>query len=243
MRSPTSAFAWLLFALPFAAMAATPLEIWPAGNVAPPGAEAGGLPRALQPAVRFQKIFLKILAGEKPGVWRADMEAFCNQPAETPLAAGLCEVARVWIARAQMEEISALLHGYYRRNIRFPATLAEVGQLPPSLQKDPWGGTWSYSPLAPQGFSKLAGQRYQLGPARFPKLATLSEAVSERAPPPPAWVVTPREVAGSTALEFRSGKSTAVIQPGGGIEGCTLLFIGDKWALLAGLDKLFAIGF
>ena len=65
----------------------------------------------------------------------------------------------------------------------------------------------------------------------------------ERAPQPHGWVVTPRDVAGSTALEFRGTKSTAVIQPGGGIEGCTLLFIGDKWALLAGLDQLFAIGF
>ena len=224
-------------------MAATPLEIWPAGNVAPQEVEAGGLPRTLQPAVRFQKVFLKILAGEKPGGWQADMESFCNQPAQTPLAAGLCEVARVWIARAQMEEIDALLHGYYRRNIRFPGTLAELGQLPQSLKKDPWDGSWSYSLLAPKGFSRLAGQRYQLGPARFPKLTTLSEAVRERAPQPHAWVVTPRDVAGSTALEFRGTKSTAVIQPGGGIDGCVLLFIGNKWALLAGVDQLFAIGF
>ena len=243
MRSPTSAFVLLLFALPFSAMAATPLEIWPAGNVAPQGVGGESLPRALQPAVRFQKVFMKILAGEKAPAWRTDMETFCNQPADTPLGAGLREVARVWIARAQMEEIADLLRGYYRRNIRFPATLADLGQLPPSLQKDPWGEAWSYSPTAPQGFSKLARQRYLLGLARFPKLATLPEAVHERQPPPHAWVVTPRDVAGSTALEFRGTKSTAVIQPGGDIEGCTLLFIGDKWALLAGVDHLFAIGF
>ena len=225
-------------------MAATPLDIWPADSTAPQVEGAGSLPRALQPAVRFQKAFMKILSGEKASAWRADMESFCNQATDAPVAAGLREVARVWIARAQMEEIDALLHEYYRRNIRFPAKLAELGPLPPSLQKDPWGDSWIYSPTAPQGFSKLAGQRYQLGPARFPKLATLADAVKDRRPQQHAWAITPHEAGGgSTALEFRGAQSTAVIQPGGEIEGCRLLYIGDKWALMAGVDQLLAVGF
>ena len=263
MRLPTSAFALLFLALPFSALAATPLEIWPdvptasdveqasrllsasTGNrdgrpTSGEGAES--LPKALQPAVRFQKLFMKILAGEKSSAWRADMEDFCKQAADTPVAAGLRDVARVWIARAQMEEIDALLHDYYRRNIRFPAKLAELGPLPPSLQTDPWGEAWSYSPTAPQGFSKLAGQRYQLGTARFPKLATLAEAIRDRQPAH-VWEITPRDAGGNTALEFHAAQSTAVIQPGGAIEGCRLLFIGDKWALMAGTDQLFAVGF
>jgi|GEM_PF-1534029 len=233
----------LFLALPFSAMAATPLEIWAADNSAPQVDGEGNLPRALQPAVRFQKVFMKILAGEKASAWRAEMEAFCNQAADTPVGAGVREVARAWIARAQMEEIDALLRDYYRRNIRFPAKLAELGPLPPSLQKDPWGESWSYSPTAPQGFSKLAGQRYQLGPARFPKLTTLAEAIRDRQPPPHVWEITPRDAGGNTALEFHAAQSTAVIQPGGEIEGCRLLFIGDKWALMAGVDQLFAVGF
>lgn len=260
VRKAAGAFALLFLAMPFSATAATPLEIWPAVPTAAdveqasrlPGNRDGrltsgevpaSLPRALQPAVHFQKVFMKILAGEKASAWRTEMESFCNQPAETPLAAGLCEVARVWIARAQMQEIDALLHDYYRRNIRFPAKLADLGPLPPALQKDPWGGAWSYSPLAPQGFSKLAAQRYQLGPARFPKLATLSEAIRKRLPPPHAWRIFLREAGGTTALEFRGAQSTAVIQPGGEIEGCRLLFTGDRWALMAGADQLFAVGF
>jgi len=237
---------WLL---PTVSPAASPLEIWPAEG--PPtaplvrqmeaiDAAAAGLPQALQPAVRFQKLFLKILSGAKPGEWRGEMEAFCNPPAGAPLAAGMCEVARVWIARAQMDEIDAALRGYYRRNIRFPATLAELGA---PLPKDPWGEDWSYTPLAPQGFSKLADQRYQLGPARFPKLAPLAESLRGRKPQAHAWSITPREVAGKTALEFRAGQTLAVIQPGGVVEGCTLLFIGEQWALLAGRDGLFAVAF
>ena len=244
MRSPTSALALLIFALPFSAMAATPLEIWPVVPAASQGEgiEANGLPRQLLPAVRFQELFLKILAGAKPADWQTGMESFCNPPADSPIAAALGEVARAWIARAQMEEIGALLHGYYRRNVRFPATLAELGQLPPSLQKDPWGGTWRYSSLSPQGFSKLAGQRFQLGPACLPKLAPLSEAIRSR-PQQHEWIITPREVNGKPALEVRGAKITAVIQPGGSIEGCVLLFIGDRWALMAGPDQLFAVGF
>ena len=61
--------------------------------------------------------------------------------------------------------------------------------------------------------------------------------------PPHEWGITPREVNGKPALEFRAAKATAVIQPGGSIEGCVLLFIGDRWALMAGMDQLFAISF
>ena len=245
-------------------MAVTPLEIWPAAPTASHVEQASrllssstgnrdgrptsgegteNLPKAVQPAVRFQKVFSRILAGEKPPGWRAEMGVFCTPAAETPVGAGLCEVARVWIARAQMEGIDALLHDYYRRNIRFPARLAELGPLPPSLQNDPWGEAWSYSPTAPQGFSKLAGQRYQLGPARFPNLATLAEAIRDRQPPAHVWEITPREAGGNSSLEFHASQTTAVIQPGGEIEGCRLLFIGDKWALMAGTDQLFAVGF
>lgn len=249
MRLPISAFALPFLALlPFLASAATPLEMWPQGEVPlraqREALDAADLPPVVRPAVRFQKIFLKILAGAKAGEWRGEMESFCGASADTPMAAGLREVARVWIARAQMDEMDAILRGYYRRNIRFPATLAELGDLiPRSLQKDPWGEAWSYSPAAPQGFSKLAAQRYQLGPARFPKLAPLAEAIRERRSKPRAWTITPRESAGKMALEFHAGQSIAVIQPGGVIEGCTLLFIGDKWALMAGQDQLFAVAF
>ena len=245
MRSPTREVALLLLALAVSAAAGTPLEIWPDVPAASQGEgmSAAGISQPLLPAVRFQKTFLKILSGAKSTEWRAEMESFCNPPADTPLASGLREVARAWIARAQMEGIDALLRGYYRRNVSFPATLAELGPLPPSLQKDPWGDAWSYSTLAPQGFSKLAAQRYQLGPANFPKLTTLAEAVHERRSHPHSWGITPRNVKGASALEFRGKKSTSVIQPGGEIEGCRLLFIGDKWALMAGLDQLFAIEF
>ena len=252
VRQAAGALALLLLGLPFSATAGDEeqenrlLFSPPPGNrdgCRTSGDEEGGLPLALQPAARFQKTFLKILAGEKPAGWRGEMESFCAQPADTPLAAGLCEVARVWIARAQMQEIDALLHDYYRRSIRFPAKLGDLGPLPPALQKDPWGGPWSYSPLSPQGFSKLAAQRYQLGPAKFPKLAKLSEAIRKRLPPPRAWRISSSEVSGTTALEFRGAQSTAVIQPGGEIEGCSLLFIGDKWALMAGMDQLFTVVF
>ena len=244
MRLLISAFALLFLLSPFSAAATTPLEIWPAVPSASQGEgiDPAGLPQSLLPAVRFQKLVLKIFAGAKSADWRTEMESFRNAPADNPISAALGDVARAWIARAQMEEIDALLRGYYRRNVRFPATLAEVGQLPPSLQKDPWGGSWRYSPSAPHGFSKLAGQRYQLGPACLPMLAPLSEAIRSR-PPLHEWTITPREVNGKPALEFRAAKSTAVIQPGGSIEGCVLLFIGDKWALMAGMDQLFDVAF
>ncbi len=60
-----------------------------------------------------------------------------------------------------------------------------------------------------------------------------------RSPAGHSWQVTLRDAAGNTALEFRSKRendSVAVLQPGGVVDDCTLLFIGDHWALMAAVD-------
>ena len=143
--------------------------------------------------------------------------------------------------------IDVVLRNYYRRDVDFPPALSEVqADIPENLRKDPWGEPWVYHPHAPLGFDKLASQRYQLGPTRFPQLATLADAISQRNPPGQSWQITVHDVGGSKALEFRSaeaGAPVAIIQPGGKAGDCTLLFIADHWALMAGVDQLFAVTF
>jgi hypothetical protein len=266
MRLRTSALA-LVFLAAFAhcVRAAEPLAIWPP-LVAPldKGALAiqlDALDSALKniesmntnildpliPAVRFQKVFLQAISGVAPAVWRAQVEEFAKSHGDGPVATGLREVSRAWLARLQMNEIDVVLRKYYRRNVRFPASLAECeNDIPASLRKDPWGGSWIYKPRAPQGFKRLATQRYQLGPEKLPNLGPLAGAVGNRISPAQAWVITPRDAGGKKALEFRSpraGSSSAIIQAGGKVEDCTLLYIGDKWALMAGVDQLFAVSF
>ena len=46
------------------------------------------------------------------------------------------------------------------------------------------------------------------------------------------------------ALEFQSGgRVVGLIQPGGRIDAYPLLYIGDRWALMAGPDQLFTVAF
>ena len=238
--------------------AATPADIWPRQipslnqntlkeQLAIIESAADNLPPALRPATQFQKVFLRILSGEEPSRWRGEIEKIASASETSPLEAGLREVARAWLARLEMIEIDTVFRTYYRQNVRFPATLAEVeADIPSKLRKDPWGDAWSYKPHAPQGFEKLATQRYQLAPARFPQLGDLKDATRRRSPAAQSWKITPHDVAGSKALEFRNpsaNASVAILQPGGRIDDCTLLFIGEGWALMAGVDQLFAISF
>ena len=238
--------------------AAAPLEAWPtqfpSKEKSPPlkqqldalGKASQGMPVALQPAVRFQNVFLKILAGWKSAEWHGEIEALAGLPDNSPVVAGVREVSRAWLARLQMAEIDLILRTYYRNHVRFPATLAEIeNDLPQNVRKDPWGEPWIYKPRAPQGFERLVTQRYQLGPTRFPNLAPLPEAMTRRSPETHPWTISLRDAAGKKAIEVRSpGKNAAVsiIEPGGKIDGCTLLFIGDDWALMAGSDQLFTVG-
>lgn len=213
---------------------------------------ASTVPAGLKPAVQFQKTFLKILATKvskaKPQEpdWVNELRSFIAADQETdPVAHGVAEVARAWMARAQMQKIDVSLHIYYRQNVRFPDQFSIIEpSLPEALRHDPWGDAWNYQPCAPDGFTKLAGQRYKIGPSRFPDLGTLGDATSSRHFTPPAWKIAARTIGSKQALEFRLDGSIATVEAGGMVgPTARLLYIGDGWALLAGTDQLFALTF
>ncbi|HWB60390.1 MAG TPA: hypothetical protein VG733_12920 [Chthoniobacteraceae bacterium] len=260
MRSPTSALALVLIAgLGFAAHAATPVDAWPqqvafldknAAKTQEAAVDdaAAALPPELAPAAQFQKLFLEIMSGAPVDTWRGEIEKLAASKSQQPVDLALAEISRAWLARLQMADIDTTLRNYYRRNVRFPATLDEIAAgIPENLRKDPWGDPWVYKLATPQGFTGFEGQRYQLGPARYPHLGNLDDAVRHRSVKQPAWTIALRDIAGSKALEFRSDRAgtavITVIQPGGRVDDCILLYIGDKWALMAGVDQLFAVTF
>jgi hypothetical protein len=186
---------------------------------------------------------MNILAGKPEADWRSQLESLAADSAPEPVPQALRQLARVWLARAQMQRIDAALVTWYRGNVAFPASLDSL-QLPPDLQRDPWGQPWAYSLHAPAGFAALSAQRYELGPASLPHLAGMKTALKDRHAAPPPGTVSPLQVAGSLALQFRSPAGlVAVIQPGGQVHGCTLVYAGQNWALLAGEDQLFSITF
>ncbi len=49
---------------------------------------------------------------------------------------------------------------------------------------------------------------------------------------------------GEHALEFSLGDAVVgVLQAGGRIDAYTLVYVGDRWALMAGTDQLFTVTF
>ena len=252
MRSPTRvapvlAAIILGSVLAGASAAVAPPQIWEQASPSAPltPADAQGLPPELLPAFRFQVLYRNILAGAAVSQWRPEIAGFAASAAADPVSAGIRDAARVWLARAQMEEIDAVLLEYYRHHVRFPRTDSEFQYLlPPSLSKDPWGQPWVYSPQIPQGFSAaMKGQRYTVAPTSLPGLPTLKEAVAKTEPVRLASTVTPRAIGGRRALEFRSPRSLSVIDPGGRAESFLLLYVGEHWALMSGEGRLFTVRF
>jgi hypothetical protein len=207
-------------------------------------AGAAPLPPVIHPAVEFQKILLRIATYEPMATWRPDVEKFAKATGEDPMTKALRELALCWEARARMQEIDKALRLYYGRTVVFPDSLDEVkGNIPADAKTDPWDGAWVYKTAAPANFAKLLKQRYQLGPARYPRLTTIKEFIAS---PSPAlnWKVSPRTVGGNKALEIRTPEgSVAVVQAGGRIADATLAFIGEGWALLATSERLVTVNF
>lgn len=207
-------------------------------------------PAELKPALRFQQTFLKILStplpktpGQDPAWVPEARVLIAGDRSDLPVTHGVAEVARAWLARAHMTKIQAGLTQYYRRHVQFPEQLnAILPSLPEPVRADPWGQPWAYRPLAPRGFSSLAGQRFQIGPAAYPTLPELGKSAGDRKLSVPAWKITRQQIAEKPALELRAPNTApALLQPGGKAGEFTLLYIGETWALFAAPDQLFAL--
>ena len=205
------------------------------------------LPAKLLPALRFQKLYWQMISGAPQAAWRAELERGARQDGDDAVVSAVRELSRVWLARAQMQEIDAALLGYYRNNVAFPPSLdAVMKEIPPAAQKDPWSQPWVYKPVTLTGLKRHINQRYQIGPTRFPQLASFKDAIRKRTPPVTAWKISSRSIGGSTALDFRSAGTDqllATLQAGGSIGGNMLVFVGDRWALMAALDQFFMVNF
>ena len=204
------------------------------------------LPATLRTAVEFEETFLRILAAAPVEEWLPSVQAFVMVKADDPAVAGARDVARAWLARAEMERIGTVLDQYHGENARYPATFPEVGKrLPAELRTDPWAEPWVYHPYAPKETGGETRQRYTLGPKRYPDLGSLRDAIGGRRPlAVPAWKIILHEAPDHRVLEFQqNGVTRGLVSAGGKIDGFTLLYVGDHWALMASVDQLFAVSF
>lgn len=193
----------------------------------PVAPEIQGLAPEVVSALEMERVLARARSSEDPAKWRPDLARFSAVPAPQGAALAFQEMARCWEARAQMAEWEKLLRGAYRKKAKFPAGLDDLqAAAPEELRKDPWGEAWVYQATAPAHSPALVGQRYQLGPKRYPQLNSL-EFVSKTPPPnPPAGVV----------FEFFS-----ITRPGAGAAGGVIVSLkvrdtrpaaaqqGQKW--------------
>jgi hypothetical protein len=149
-----------------------------------------GVPAEALPALELEGLLARARAGEDPQKWVPGLKTFSGVEAPKGTAAALKMVAQCWEARAQMIQWDKLLRAAYRKKARFPERLDDLLRgAPEALGKDPWGEAWAYRVTAPAHSPNLLGQRYQLGPSRFPDLSPL-EVLGKVSPlRPPAGVV------------------------------------------------------
>lgn len=198
------------------------------------------LPALIRPAAEFQKMLLQIRAGAAVATWRPLMDRYAQNAGSDGVMVALHGLAKYWEARLDMREIDKVLRNYYRQNVQFPEHWDAVkAAIPEALQADPWGQPWVYRPTAPEGFPDQEGQRYELGPTRFPHLSSL-EAAAQAQPTARGWKLVLREVSGTKVLEIHTADGkVAVVQPGGRMGEISLAYIGDGWALFADTEGLF----
>ena len=96
-------------------------------------------------------------------------------------AQGVCAA---WLARIDMQRVQQALQFYYRREVAYPATLAELAAyhaLPEKLafpMKDCWGDNWNYQLVGYSRMPDLLDQKYSLTYRQIEKNADLKKALA-----------------------------------------------------------------
>ncbi|MEK0445561.1 MAG: hypothetical protein RLZZ399_882 [Verrucomicrobiota bacterium] len=210
-----------------------------------PPPEAAGVSPDMKPFVDFERILFRARAGEPVEAWRESLQPFLKLSAERGKGAALKELALCWEARARMHAWDKILRSAYVRKGRFPNSLeALLKTAPEELRLDPWGGEWVYAPTAPPHSPHLVGQRYQLGPSRYPKLSTI-EAVAKSGPVGPSGKISFSSLVGVNSLQVRGGPQglNGNFQVGESFDGFTVLWLQKEAALLSGPDGFIPLEF
>jgi hypothetical protein len=209
--------------------------------------DVAGLPLDLVPVVEFERILFKIRTGEKVEEWRAKLQRFTDAKAEKGVPAALRELALAWEARARMLEWDSVLRDSYRHKGRFPDSVDSLLPLMnDAVQKDPWGDAWVYAVTAPQRSPQLTGQRYVIGPQRYPNLSPLEDACRNTPQPPPGAVLAYSAIATVISLQIDSRipqPSRAFKQLGERFGAYWVLWFSREGALLSNTEGFVPVTF
>ncbi len=168
-----------------------------------------------------------------------------------PVHAGARELARAWLTRLDMEDVKKALTQYYRMEVRYPDTLAQITAHPRiaeserPLTEDRWGRKWTYRA---EDFKSIPGARGQKYSIESPMLGSLSDLKAALTVPYAGLIhLEPARVMGGSGnatplVQFRQTKAGAksdaviVIQRGSIVEGVFLAYVGERLIIVC--DRL-----
>lgn len=212
-----------------------------------PPADVAGIPLDIAAALDFERILFKIRSAEKIEDWRPQLARFIDGNAQKGTPAALRELALAWEARARMLDLDSALREVYRRKGCFPASVEGVlSQLPDAASKDPWGDAWAYAVAAPSRSPQLVGQRYVMGPQRYPKLLSMEDAIREMPQPPQGATLAYSAIATVISLQIDSKNpqpSRAFKQVGERFGAYWVLWLSREGALLSNTEGFVPVTF
>ena len=212
-----------------------------------PPADVPGLPLDIATALDFERILFKIRSAEKREDWRPQLSRFIETKAEKGTPAALRELALAWEARARILDVDAALREVYRKKGCFPDSVnAVITQLPEAVRRDPWGDAWAYAVTAPSRSPQLVGQRYAMGPQRYPRLSPMEEATREFPQPPQGATLAYSAIATVISLQIdlkNPQPSRAFKQVGDRFGSYWVLWLSREGALLSNTEGFVPVTF
>jgi hypothetical protein len=176
---------------------------------------------------------------------RLALEALHGSPSTAPAVAEWC---KRWLTRLDREKVREALRASYRREIRFPESLAPLAAIsPPPPMTDRWGAPWRYRLSPPKRIPGITAQSYLLESPSLGRLSDLAAALAQPRPESPSirpvgLVPQPGQTMPLVRFEtIRPPVEQAILAVRSSWKGVTLLDVGETFLLLAENDYLFVL--
>lgn len=158
---------------------------------------------------------------------------------DDPVTAAARRIAQAWMTRIDRGRVVRALDLFYRKEVAYPASLAEIGAHPgiPRADQPPmtdaFGAPWNYRLTGFKGMAGFENQRYSLQSATLGETSDI--AVARKIPYAAGIQAVPERVTGDTPpmVMMRSGAQAGLVAPGQNIGGISVVFVGRKILVLA----------
>ncbi len=188
---------------------------------------------------------LNFLENEQIADAQATLETLRTFPDLSPAVDEWC---KRWLTRLDRERVRDALKAFYRKEVRFPDSLAPLQSLiPPPPLTDRWGTPWRYQVVPLKRIRGAEAQSYVLESVSLGRLSDLTAARSQLRPDRPSirpigLVPQPGQRAPLIRFETtRTPGEQAILSERSSWKGVALLYVGDSILILVENDFFFVL--